>query len=357
MNNHTNTRIQHDALNKHRGCITVLYKYIWNRLNNKMIITTLILLFVLGQLLNAFFPHNIFHFNQILLMVMLIVQVVVIKVIENKKEEIKQCLMEKSETEVLRLFSLKVDKITCTVIGEIISCIFVTFYIVTMFVLGCLEITITGVYGGILGGMVFYIGIQAYLHYISLLYFAYGLRHIQIKNYSFYFPALTNWIRKLARELSYIEKWFLFLGLMYCVIYAINLPEETILISNNISFNSNCNVLLLVTWGGILIFFAIAFPLFTFLSRVFIKDVIYNCKCSSINKIEMKLSVLSRHATDGDLLQIERFVSLTKVISESDDYPLKYSRTIFDHAYTVTVSLITLVSPFLSIIQEIVFKN
>lgn len=335
----------------------MLYNYIYNRLNNKIIITTLGFLLVLGQLLNAFFPHNIFQFNQILLIFMLIIQVIVIKEIKKEKEEIKLCLMEKNEPEVLSLFSLKVDKITCMVTGEIISCIFVIFYIIAMFVVGCLEITITGIYGGILGGTVFYIGIQAYLHYISLLYFAYDLRHIQIKDYSFYFPALTNWIRKLARELSYIEKWFLILGLMYCTIYAINLPKGTILINHNISFNSNCDVLLLITWSGILIFFAIAFPLFTFLSRVFIKDVIYNCKCSSINKIETHLSVLSSHPTEGELLLIERFVSLAKVISESDDYPLKYSRTIFDHAYTVTVSLITLVSPFLSIIQEIIFKN
>lgn len=334
----------------------MLFNIIYNKLNNKIFFLTLLILLILGQFLNVFFPHKLFQINQIMLIVMLIIQVVVIKEIKKEKNEIKKCIMEKNEPEVLSLFSLKIEKIPCTIIGEIMSALLVIFYIVTMFMVGCLEITITGIYGGILGGLVFYVGIQAYFHYIALLYFAYDLRHIQINDYSFYFPALTNWLRKLARELSRIEKWFLVLGLMYCVIYAINLPKNTILIDHNISFNSNCNALLIITWIGILIFFAIAFPVFTFLSRIFIKDVIYNCKCNSINKIEAQLFVLSNHSTEEEFLLIERLISLAKTISESDEYPLKYSRTIFDNVYTVMVSLITLVSPFLSIAQEIIFK-
>lgn len=334
--------------------LNILYK----KLNKKKVIITLVILLTLGQLFNIFFPHKLFQINQIMLIVMLVVQVVVLKEIRKEKEEIRKCIMEKNEPEVFSLFSLKVEKIPCTVTGEIISAVLVVFYIATMFAVGCLEATITGVYGGILGGIVFYIGIQAYFHYIAILYFAYDLRHIQINNYSFYFPALTNWIRKLARELSYIEKWFLVLGLMYSIIYAINLPQDTIiLIDHNVSFNSNCNALLIITWIGILVFFAIAFPLFTFLGRIFIKDVIYNCKCNSINKIETQLFVLSHNSTEEDFLLIERLISLAKTISESDEYPLKYSQTIFDKVYTLTVSIITLVSPFLSIAQEIIFKN
>ncbi len=335
----------------------MLYNYVYNRFNNKIGIVILVFALIMGQMLNIFSPHKIFQFNQILLIFMLIIQVVVIKEIKEEKEEIKQCIMEKNEPEVLSLFSLKADKITCTAIGEIISFIFVIFYIVSMFVLGCIEFTITGIYGGTLGGVVFYIGIQAYLHYISLLYFAYDLRHIQINEYSFYFPALTNWIRRLARELSYIEKWFLILGLMYCIIYALNLPKDIIRINYNVLFNHDYNILLFITWGGILIFFAIAFPLFTFLSRIFIKDVIFNCKCNSIDEIETLLSVLSNHLTEENLVLIEQLISLIKTISESDDYPLKYSRTVLDNIYTIIVSLITLVSPILPFIQEIICKN
>jgi len=335
----------------------MLFNKLSKRIKNKKVAKTCFLVILAsGLLLNCFFPHKLFFVNQTILMIMLMVQLAVLKQMNKEREEIKKCIKEKNEPEVFGLLTKKVERIPYTMIGEIISIILVLFYIITMYVVGCLEITITGLYGGLLGGLVFYIGIQAYLNYIALLYFAYDLRHIQIKTYSFYFPALTNWIRKLARELSYIEKWFLILGLMYSIIYAINLPKGSVIITHNISFNSTCNVLLIATWIGILVFFAIAFPVFTFLGRIFIKDVVYSCKCNSINQIESQLSVLSSHSSEN-LEQIERLIALTKIISESDEYPLKYSQTIFDKAYTIIISLITLISPFLSIAEEIMFKD
>lgn len=335
----------------------MLFNLMCNKLNKKIIFLMVLILFILGQIFNFFSPHKLFHINQIMLLVMFGIQIVVLKEIRIEKEEIKKCIMNKNEPEVAGLFTAKIEKILHSVIGEIISFAFVAFYIITMFIVGCLEITITGIYGGILGGLVFYVGIQAYIHYIALLYFAYDLRHVQIKDYSIYFPALTDWIRRLAREFSYIEKWFLGLGLMYSIIYAINLPKDTILIDDGIIFNSNCNMLLIITWGGIILLFAFAFPVFTFLSRIFIKDVIYNCKCNSINNIERQLFVLSERPTNEDFMLIERLISLAKTVSESDEYPLKYSQTIFDKVYTIALASITLVSPFLSIIEKIIFKS
>lgn len=335
----------------------MLFNFLYNKLNKKIVFLIVVILLFSGQLFNIFFPHHLFQINQLMLLTMFVIQIIVLKEIKTEKEEIKKCIMSKNEPEVLSLFHAKVEKILCSFIGEIISVILVIFYITTMFVVECLEITITGIYGGILGGVVFYVGIQAYIHYIALLYFAYSLRHIHVDDYSFYFPALTDWIRRLAREFSFIEKWFLILGLMYSIIYAINLPRNAILIEHGITLNSNCNALVIITWSGILILFALAFPLFTFLSRTFIKDVIYNCKCNSINKIEKQLFVLSNRPTEEDFLVIERLISLRKIISESDEYPLKYSRTIFDKIYTIILALITLISPFLSFAEKIIFKS
>lgn len=335
----------------------MLLNLLYNKISKKNVFVIVLVLFVLGQIFNLFSPHNLFHANQVMLLVMFVIQIIVLKEIRMEKAEIKKCIMTKNEPEVSGLFNGKIEKILHSVIGEIISFMLVVLYIITMFALGCLEITITGIYGGILGGLVFYIGIQAYIHYIALLYFAYDLRHIQIIDYAIYFPALTNWIRRLAREFSYIEKWFLSLGLMYSIIYAINLPKDTIFVDFGIKINSNCNILLIITWSGILILFAMAFPVFTFLSRTFIKDVIYNCKCISINNIEKQLFALSNQPTEEDVILIERLISLAKTISESDDYPLKYSQTIFDKAYTIAIALITLISPFLSIAEKIIFKS
>lgn len=335
----------------------VLFQKLYNKIEFKMVFIFIVIIFSIGQFLNVLSPHKLFQINQLILIIMLIVQIIVLKRIKEGNAEIKKCVQEKNEPEVLGLIIAKVEKIPCTIVGEILSILLVFFYIITMFALGCLEKSITGIYGGILGGLVFYIGIQAYIHYIAILYFVYDLKHIEINDYSFYFPALTNWMRKLAHELSYIEKWFLFLGLMYSIVYAINLPRGILFIGDKIVIHTNCNVLFYISWVGILIFFAIAFPLFTFSGRSFLKNVIYNCKCNSINKMENQLLILTNQSTEDDFQLVERLISLTKAISESDDYPLKYSQTIFDKAYTIIISLITLISPFWSIAEEIIFKS
>lgn len=335
----------------------MLLNFLWQKLNIKIVVIIVASLLISGQILNAFWPHHLFQMNQIMLLFMFVIQIIVLKEIKFEKEEIKKCIRDKNEPQVLSLFDTKVEKIFCSYIGETISYLLVIFYIYTMFKVQCLERTVTGFYGGILGGCVFYIGIQAYIHYVALLYFAYDLRHIEVRDYSFYFPAMTNWIRRLAREFSYIEKWFLALGLMYSIIYAMNLPEDTIHIDHGITLHSDHNGLLIFTWGGILILFALAFPVFTFLSRAFLKDVICNCKCNSINEIETKLLALSHQYTEENCKLIEQYISLEKAISESDEYPLKYGRTVFDKIYTITLAFITIVSPFLSFAEKIIFKT
>ncbi len=340
----------------------MLYNKIVNNQHNHNIITkvmlgTILIVFIIGQILNIVSSHHLFYINQALLLVMLIIQIFVLKRIRKEKEEIKINIAERHEPEVSGLFNGRIQKISYSFIGEITSFILVIFYIVTMFILECLEVTITGIYGGVLGALVFYIGIQAYIHYISLLYFAYALRHIEIKNYSFYFPAITKWIRQLAGTFSYIEKWFLLLGLMYSSIYAINLPRDIVMINPSLSLQSNSNILLIITWIGIILLFVIAFPTFTFLSRSFLKSVIYNCKYNSINKIEQLLIINTQQETEESLSRIERYLSIIKAISESDDYPLKYSHTIFDSTYAIMFATITLFSPFLPLVEEFIFKS
>lgn len=334
----------------------MIFDYLYNKTTVKRLIILLACTSCFGLIANIFSQHKLFFVNWSMLVIMLLIQVNVIREIKNEKKQIKKCIERRNEPEVLSLFILKVERLPSMCITDIISTGLVILYIITMFAVGCLAFTITGFYGGILGGIVFYIGIQAYLQYISLLYFSYKLRNTQIKEYSFYSPAFTDWIRKLAYELRYIEKWFLVLGLMYCIIYAINLPHDIIQIEPNISINSSNNILLIITWIGILVFFVIAFPLFTYLSRLFIKDIIYNCKCSSLDKIEVQLSILSDQSSEKDLDRIEHLISLVKTIFESEEYPIGCNRTIFDKMYVILLQLLTLASPLLSLVEDFISK-
>ena len=224
-----------------------------------------------------------------------------------------------------------------------------------MFKVGCLEYTITGIYGGILGSVVFYVGIQAYFRYLMLLYFSWDLKNLQIERYFFYIPALTEWIVRLAREFSYIEKWFLVLGFMYSCIYAVNIPAGAIVIDKGLSIHSSSNLLFLITWIGIIVFFVLAVPTFTFLSRRFIKVCIEQCKSRSIKTLEKQIAILSIDTPEKDLKILQTKLSLIKDISLSEDYPLNYKHTVFDRIYTVCLASFTLVSSFTSVIEQFIF--
>lgn len=310
---------------------------------------------IIGHILNSVCSHKNFFFNQYILFIMLIIQLLVLKKIDEENLAIEKELKAIGEHNVRGSFNTKTKMLLHTKKVKIISFIFVLIYIATMFKVGCLEYTITGIYGGILGSVVFYFGIQAYFRYLMLLYFSWDLKNLQIERYFFYIPALTEWIVRLAREFSYIEKWFLVLGFMYSCIYAVNIPAGAIVIDKGFSIHSSSNLLFLITWIGIIVFFVLAVPTFTFLSRRFIKVCIEQCKSRSIKTLEKQIAILSIDTSEKDLKILQTKLSLIKDISLSEDYPLNYKHTVFDRIYTVCLASFTLVSSFTSVIEQFIF--
>ena len=130
-----------------------------------------------GNILNKFGEHRNFYINQYSSTQKID--------LENKNLETK--LIKQRETEVRGSFKSKIKEYPSPMLKGIISVSFISIYIFAMFKIGCLEHTPTGIYGGILGAIVFAIGIQAYLRYFSLLYFAYDLKRIEITEYFFIF--------------------------------------------------------------------------------------------------------------------------------------------------------------------------
>lgn len=264
-----------------------------------MTILTSILL-IAGQILNAIYPHHLFHVNQIMLLTMLLLEYMVIKQMATNTKKLKESI---TESQVLHAFSTKVEKHSH---HRIISFVLVAFFISTMFAVGCLEPTLSGVYGGILGAVVFYIGIQAYIHYLSLLYFSSDLKNIKINDYSFYYPALTKWMREFSKEFQFIEKWFVALGFLYITIYAINIPQGT-LATTGLTQN-----LFLTSWAGIFVLFILAVPFLFNIRKNSLKTVVCGCKANSIHQLEKKLTA----APD------DRYAFLIKSVSATENYPL-----------------------------------
>lgn len=278
----------------------MLLKSLYPKLTNKIMVITASILLILGQILNVICPHHLSHVNQIMLLSMLLLEYMVIKQIKTGTEELKESI---KETQVLHSFTSRADY---SITSEIISFALVSIFITTMFVIGCLEPTITGIYGGALGAVVFYIGIQAYIHYLSLLHFSSNLRNCKINDYSFYYPALTKWMRVLSKEFKFIEKWFLILGLMYITIYVINIPQGTL---STTGFALN---LFLTTWAGIFILFIFAVPFLFNIRKNSLKTLVCGCKADSIHQLEKKLTAVPD----------DRYAFLIKSVSQTENYPL-----------------------------------
>ena len=278
----------------------MLLKSLYPKLTSKTMVITASILLILGQILNAICPHHLFHLNQIMLLTMLLLEYMVIEQIKTGTEELKESI---KESQLLRSFTSRADY---SITSEIISFALVALFITTMFAVGCLEPTITGIYGGVLGAVVFYIGIQAYIHYLSLLHFSSNLRNCKINDYSFYYPALTKWMRVLSKEFKFIEKWFLVLGFMYITIYAINIPQGTFS-TTGIVLN-----LFLTNWAGIFILFIFAVPFLFNIHKNSLKTVVCGCKANSIHQLEKKLTAVPD----------DRYAFLIKSVSQTENYPL-----------------------------------
>lgn len=324
-------------------------------INNKTILICLCIMILGGHCLNLFWNHKNFYFNLYFLICMLLLEIFILRRIKNENQKTKKLLSESQETEVYSSFTTKEKKFISDGINNTVSSLLVIFYIFSMYMVGCLEYTATGVFFGLLGALIFYLGIQSYFQYLSLLYFTYDLKNLDIKKYFFYSPALTEWVEQLAQEFNIVEKWFLILGSMYSIIYAVNLPKGAVVLNDCLYINTPCNFLFYLTWIGIIILFVIAIPFFIFLSRHLIKDCIYTCKRKSINIIKNQINMLSYQSTENDLKMIDMKIKLINEITNSECYPLKYSNTIFDNMYTIFFSIITSVSPLLSIIEQVVF--
>lgn len=331
-----------------------LFDNIFSKINFKNMFVSLLIIIIIGHLLNWNWSHKYFCFNQYFLVCMLIVQIIMLKTIKSENDKIKKLLSDTQEMEVYGSFIAKEKGVIHNTPNNIISTFLVVVYIFSMYQVGCLEYTLTGCFFGMIGALVFYIGIQTYLQYISLIYFAYDLKNLDIKKYFFYCPALTEWIEQLAHEFNVVEKWFLMLGTMYSIIYAVNLPKGTFVLKNSLSIQTSCNFLFYVTWIGIIVLFVLAIPSFIILSRHFIKECVYLCKRKSINAIKNQIKLLSYQSTENDLKMINMQIALINEISMSEKYPLKYNHTVFDNVYTIIFSITTLLSPLMSIIKQFI---
>lgn len=160
-----------------------LFDKISSRINYKNTVISLLIIVIIGHFLNWNWKHRYFCFNQYFLVSMIVVQIIMLKILKAENAKIKKLLLDAQELEVYSSFITKEEGFVPNTLNNIISGLLIIIYIFSMYRVGCLAYTITGFFFGILGALVFYIGIQTYLQYLSLIYFTYDLRKLDIKKY------------------------------------------------------------------------------------------------------------------------------------------------------------------------------
>ena len=289
----------------------------------------LFVVIVVGFWLNYTWEHRNFYINQFVLLIMLISQMEVLIGLNRMSGVFKNELRKENKTQLYENFVLKVENGIPLVCNLVTSGLLIVAYIFAMFKLGCLEYTPTGVYGGMLGAVVFGFGIQLYLKFIGLLRFVSGLRNTAVEGYNFYDPSRTTWVMQLAYILRYVEVWFIGLGFMYCLIYAVNLPSGTIVFDNGVSFQTSCNELFYLTWTGIVVFYILAMPVFTCFYHSCIEEYIFRCKHKSVRIIKEQIGDLPQNLSSENLTDIQSKLLLLGSVSRSAVYPHHHYVEIF----------------------------
>ena len=169
-----------------------ILKKLYKDLKLKTIFKYLVFTLIIGYVLNVFWSHKNFYVNQYILIIMWMIQIFVLKKIDLENDLLEDELKKRKEMVVWGSFHSRTQQYITPMHRFVISCIFISIYIVSMFKLGCLECTPTGVYGGVLGAIVFATGIQAYLKYLELLSFAQDLKKISVKKLFFLFSSFNR---------------------------------------------------------------------------------------------------------------------------------------------------------------------
>lgn len=217
----------------------------------------------LGLILNHIYPHKHFAFNWFILSFMLCIQSYLIADIEKQNESIREHIMSFGNCDVLNNFNKKVMKSTESANYQWIRSMTVFLFIVALNYLGCFEYTATGIYGMLLGAVVFYAGLEYYYKFIMLMSFMkdWGKLYV-IQEEATNFREVTSMLKK---ELRQLYCWFIILGLLYCSVYLVNV-EYTAL--NRIQSISIAGTL---CW--IVIFYAAAVPMFGVFYKMYSKAI------------------------------------------------------------------------------------
>ena len=274
----------------------------------------------LGQLINYFYPFENFTIYQILFGVAVILATWTIKNFLKKVDEFKKITGSHPMKLIVRNFySLVYSK--WTILGIVIIG---SLFVYSTLSLNFIELDLIGIYSLVVIVMVMITAIICQTLYIYYLILLYKLGNSKAFNYSFYFPAKTDWLVFIVKLGRQINNSFFILGFIYTLVYFLNMPITKISFNRNFSglhdlvLGTSNNLVYVISWITIFLIIIVAFPVYSIIQRSLTKSLVRKMKDISISEIEQIMKMNTFKKAQGIESQLKYFTLMSNIDSSSN---------------------------------------
>lgn len=300
------------------------------KLKNGVLIFSTLMLFIIGLVINNYFPTDFFVLKCFLLLSILNILLFSAKHYNNF---IVKGFLKVSVDPVLGAEKLKMKNRIFSKLNIFISLLLSFFFVAISVYLGFINFDVTGYISLMLLFVTIFISIIGYILYINLIHFLYRISNADIKKYSKLYPAYTSWLVNITKHSGTYQNFFLISGTFYVILFAIHAPGDTLTVlsySSEYSFN---DLVLSTAWLIIIVAVLIGFPTTSYLRSHVIKTIVSNLKIKSSEYYDV---IVSKVGIDKQLY----YIRLIKEIMESADYPVKTKSSMIVSSITLAVNLV-----------------
>lgn len=291
-----------------------------------------VLLFFVGTVINHVtqyrFPHFVTH--QLLLIAATTMLVCAMKTffldIDKLDSRGPEGLLKNPETRSLYLNKLL--PIQKTFLAPVVSLVITVFFFSCIVMLEYIELDGIGIYAIYIAGSSVLIGAYGYVQYLCFLWFVYqaGKLEYRSESYNIYAPAATPWVSQLAKTSQKLRSFFLWIGLIYVIEYAMLIPTDKISFEDDIiSLNTPNNAAFLISWLALFFLVIIAFPVINHYQRKFVMDLVEKLKDQTVQDLSVLMAAEKRGEQDRQrrMSTVITYSVIIENIRNTKSYPIK----------------------------------
>lgn len=293
-------------------------------------------LFIVGLIINNYFPTHLFIFKFFLLLGILNILIFSAK---HYNTFIINDFLRTSTDPVLSAEKLKLKNSVFANYNIFISVIVSLFFIAISVYLGFINFNITGYISLTILFITIFISIVGYMLYVHLICFLHRLSNADIEKYSKFYPAYTSWLVDVTKYSSTYQNGFFICGTLYVILFTIHAPNATLKILSIWTVNNLQDIVLSASWVVIFLAVLVGFPITSYLKSRMIKGIVAKLKIKSSEYFE---SVMDKVKIDKQL----DYIKIIKEIMESPDYPLKSGLNVVISTATLVLNLIIAIQKF-----------